>query len=244
MRTAVLVHGAWHGAWCFDKVTAELRARGVPVVALDLPGHGDDTAPLGDLAHDATRVRQVIDGIDGDVVLLGHSYGGLVISETASAPATAARIAHLVYLCAFCLPAGVTYAEIPPPSTPGLLLPLVRVGEDGISTIDTSDPAAVHAAFYGDCDRAEADAAVARLCPQPIANIMQPVSGQPLAGTAATYVHCSQDRALPLETQRAFVQAASAVATDLRTVEWDASHSPFLSRPDLVADLLTELCCA
>src|SRR4030088_1094188 len=95
-RTVVLVHGAWHGAWCFDRVMPLLEQVGIPAVAGDLPGHGQDPGPLTDLHGDAKRVREVLDGIDGDVVLLGHSYGGAVITEAGVHPA----VTHLVYLCA------------------------------------------------------------------------------------------------------------------------------------------------
>src|SRR4051812_47408223 len=89
--TVVLVHGAWHGAWCFDRVVPLVRARGVTVCALDLPGGGFDA----DVAH----VRGSIDGIDGDVVLLGHSYGGAVVTDAGAH----ASVRHLVFLCAFAI---------------------------------------------------------------------------------------------------------------------------------------------
>ena len=97
--TVVLVHGAWHGAWCFDRVVPLVQAAGVPVVAIDLPGHGRDPGPLTDLHGDATRVVATLDGIKGPVLLLGHSYGGAVITEAGGHPA----VTHLVYLCALAL---------------------------------------------------------------------------------------------------------------------------------------------
>ena len=72
--TVVLVHGAWHGAWCWSALQAELDQRGIASIAVDLPGHGASTAPLGDLHGDAAAVAAVVDRIDGDVVLVGHSY--------------------------------------------------------------------------------------------------------------------------------------------------------------------------
>src|SRR5579871_5796384 len=95
----VLVHGAWHGAWCWDPIVDRLAASRVRAVAVELPGHGDDPAPLADLHGDAARVGRVLDGIDAPVILLGHSYGGAVITHAGDHPA----VAHLVYLCAFAL---------------------------------------------------------------------------------------------------------------------------------------------
>src|SRR5258708_3580260 len=98
--TVVLVHGAWHGAWCFERVMPLLADAEVPAIAVDLPGHGADEGPFTDLHGDAARVLAVLNEIEGGVVLLGHSYGGAVITEAGVHPA----VTHLVYLCAL-LPA-------------------------------------------------------------------------------------------------------------------------------------------
>ena len=79
--TFVLVHGAWHGAWCWDHVSPLLSAAGFEVVCLDLPGRGQNTEPLADLHGDADAVTSVLDAVAGPVVLVGHSYGGAVITE-------------------------------------------------------------------------------------------------------------------------------------------------------------------
>jgi hypothetical protein len=92
--TVVLVHGAWHGAWCFDRVMPLLREANVPAVAVDLPGHGQDRGPFTDLHGDASRVLAVLDGIDGDVVLLGHSYGAPSSPKQASIPRY-----NILYIC-------------------------------------------------------------------------------------------------------------------------------------------------
>ncbi|MGB8224842.1 MAG: alpha/beta fold hydrolase, partial [Polyangiales bacterium] len=86
MRSAiVLVHGAWHGAWAWDRVLPLLTAAGVPVTALDLPGRGASTAPLGDLHADAKAVTSELERHDS-VILVGHSYGGAVITEAGHHP--------------------------------------------------------------------------------------------------------------------------------------------------------------
>ncbi len=102
--TVVFVHGAWHGAWCWAPVLDELRAVGVPAVAVDLPGHGADPRPLADVAGDTAHVLEVLDGIDGPVVLVGHSYGGVVITGAGVHP----NVRHLVYLAALVLDHGET----------------------------------------------------------------------------------------------------------------------------------------
>ena len=159
-----------------------LTERGVPVIAPNLPGHGGDVARLGGVGDDAARVREVIGSVDGEVVLFGHSYGGIVISETARDSTAAAKIAHLVYLCAICVPQGKTWLDV------------------------------------------ESDYSKS--------------TGEPLP---ATYVPCTDDRMIPIEAQREFVASCRPVALDLTELEWPTSHSPFFSRPDLVADLLEAL---
>lgn len=82
--TVVLVHGAWHGAWCWDAVVSVLDAVGIPSIAVDLPGHGASTEPPGDFYSHADHLRRLLGSINGPIILVGHSYGGAVISEAAS----------------------------------------------------------------------------------------------------------------------------------------------------------------
>ena len=89
----VLVHGAWHGAWCWERVVDGLAAVAIESVAIDLPGHGEDPGPFSDLHGDAARVRSVLDRINRPVVLLGHSYGGAVVTEAGDHPSVLVSIA-------------------------------------------------------------------------------------------------------------------------------------------------------
>ena len=103
----VLVHGAWHGAWCWSAVQARLDQRGIASLAVDLPGHGASSEPLGGLHDDAAAVTALLDHLadrnTGPVVLVGHSYGGAVITQAA---AGRDDVAHLAYLAAFALDDG------------------------------------------------------------------------------------------------------------------------------------------
>lgn len=237
----VLVHGAWHGGWCFTKVVNALHELGVPVFAPDLPGHGSDPGAFGDLAADAARVRLLLDDIDGPVVLLGHSYGGLVISEAASDPTIAARIRRLVYLCATVTEPGKTFFDVPADNSRSLLRPLIVMADGGLSTIDVSDRAAIKAAFFADCSDADVSYAVKNLGKQPMSNLGCAVSGDPLATIPATYMRCTQDRVIPIEVQDALIASASPTALALEIVTLASSHSAFLSRPSELADQLATL---
>ena len=108
----VLVHGAFHGAWCWAPLQAELDRLGIPSYAIDLPGHGASTAPLENLHGDAAAVEALLDGwrrdIDEDVVLVGHSYGGAVIGQAG----LAGRVRRLVFLAALVAGGGRVLHEV------------------------------------------------------------------------------------------------------------------------------------
>src|SRR5262249_16825374 len=105
MATFALVHGAWHGAWCWQKLAPLLERGGHQVDAFDLPGHGDDRAPVSEMtpAHNAERVREHLERASEPVVLVGHSMGGMAVTQGAELAPD--KVAKLVYLAAF-LPAN------------------------------------------------------------------------------------------------------------------------------------------
>ncbi|HBU76315.1 MAG TPA: hypothetical protein DEB38_08600 [Acidimicrobiaceae bacterium] len=103
ISNVLLVHGAWHGAWCWAPLQRALDQLGIPSHAIDLPGHGISPLPLGDLHGDAAAVVGALEALPPDTLLLGHSYGGAVISQAA---AHSDRIGHLMFLAAFALEAG------------------------------------------------------------------------------------------------------------------------------------------
>src|SRR5438045_8951755 len=94
MAAVVLVHGAWHGGWCFERIVPGLEELGVEAVAPDLPGHGRNPAPLGDLHSKARFVAEEVERVAGPAVLLGHSSGGMVVPEP-GAPPHARRLVSL-----------------------------------------------------------------------------------------------------------------------------------------------------
>ncbi|MEC8465318.1 MAG: alpha/beta fold hydrolase, partial [Actinomycetota bacterium] len=76
ISNVLLVHGAWHGAWCWAPLQQALDQLGIPSYAIDLPGHGISPLPLGDLHSDAAAVVEALDTLPSDTLLIGHSYGG------------------------------------------------------------------------------------------------------------------------------------------------------------------------
>ena len=235
MATAVLVHGAWHGAWCWAPVVEGLERRGHAVHAIDLPGHGASTLPLTDLAGDVAHARQQLDEIDGPVVLVGHSYGGAVITAAGEHPA----VAHLVYVAAFAIDAEESCvrcaveqgASIDHSGRPDLGAAIVRA-DDGTATID---PAMAPNLFYNRCREADVAAAMARLGPQTVTALTQRPEAVAWRSRPSTYAVCTDDNAVHPDLQRVLAARTG------RSVEWDSDHSPFLSAPELVVDLLAGL---
>jgi pimeloyl-ACP methyl ester carboxylesterase len=234
MARYVLVHGAWHGAWCWDDVAADLRAAGHDVEAIDLPGHGADATPHDAVTLDAyaQRIADAL-GEDGEqVVLVGHSMGGIAITQAAELRPE--RIAKLVYVTAFLPRDGESLkslAELPENAHDNVMPNAEIVPPDAIL------PAwAAKAAFYNRCTDEQADAALARLNPQPLPPLVTPVAITDDRARAVErhYVACTDDQAIPIVLQRRMV-AESPCAT---VAEIDADHSPFLStRAELVRAL-------
>lgn len=105
--TILLVHGAWHGAWCWEALVPELIALGWRVATVDLPSASADPADNAGMYDDARAVREQLAALDGPVTVLAHSYGGLPATE---AVAEASHVSRLVYLAAFQLDEGDSLA--------------------------------------------------------------------------------------------------------------------------------------
>lgn len=229
----VLVHGAWHGGWCWAALQAELDRRAIPSLAVDLPGHGASTLPLADLYGDAQHVADVVAVQSRPVVLVGHSYGGAVITEAAARIAIVGTgpVQHLIYLCAFALDDGESIGTLlgSLPRVPVELNAAMRPGAPGTSVLD---PDTAIPALYNACPPEVARAAAQRLSPQPSATFGQPVSGSPRASVASTYVVCTDDRSIAPEHQHAMAARCGTVVT-LAT-----DHSPFVSMVPETADVI------
>jgi pimeloyl-ACP methyl ester carboxylesterase len=223
MRTVVLVHGAWHGPWCWAAVLAGLDELGVPAVPVDLPGPG--------VHADGDHVRGVVDAVGGPVVLVGHSYGGAVITDAGTHPA----VEHLVYLAALVPDKGETVPAIDVEGGETSAIPAALVVDGDLVTLD---PAQAPAVLYGDCSPADTARAVSLLRPQGLASFREGPRSIAWRERPVTYVVCGEDRALPAAYQLGMAARIPGAAV----VEWPtASHSPFLSMPGEVVDVLAGL---
>ena len=225
----IYVHGACvrDGEWWWHRMVEPLAAAGVRSRAASLPSCAGDTAagPLGDLYDDVAAVRRVLDEDDEPAVLLGHSYGGTVITDAGhDHPA----VRGLVYVTSMLPDAGESQASLAGTA------PAPWLDPDSDGTIGVL-PDLVRELFVQDCDGPTQDAAVSRLTRQAMTAFGQPVRAAAWRDVPTTYLVCTDDLAIPAAVQRE--RAAHAG----KTVEFAAGHHPFLSRPEDFAALLLDV---
>lgn len=231
MTTVALVHGGFHGAWCWDQLSPLLQKDGHRVVTMELPL--EDSAATFDTYADV--VCAALEDCDDDVVLVGHSYGGNTI------PLVAARrpVRHLVFLCAMIPDVGRSLVE-QLADEPQMLNPKY---EQGLSALDErmcqewTNFDIARDVFYFDCDEQIATAALHRLQPQSVNPALIPFTLTEHPRVPTTYVVCDDDRMLRPEWSRHAVRER----LNARLVEMPGGHSPMLSQPNVLADLLLGL---
>jgi pimeloyl-ACP methyl ester carboxylesterase len=237
MATCLLIHGAWHGGWCWRKVLPLLERKGHRAIAPDLPGHGDDKTPTSavTLQAYADRICETAALAAEPVILVGHSMGGIAITQAAeNCPE---KIRALVYMCAFLPRNGESLTTWASQDAESKVNPTtLNIAADGTTTFKAE---AAREAFYGQCSEEDVEFAFPRL----VAQSPQPL-GAPVATTAARwgripryYIECARDRAITLRLQRAMQEASPC----RRTYSLDTDHSPFFSTPAELAEIFDQI---
>ena len=217
--TIVLIHGAFADASSWNKVIPILQGDGYMVTAVQIP--------LSSLSDDVTATKRVLDAQTGPVVLVGHSWGGAVITAAAAGDK---RIKSLVYVAAFAPEAGEVVtapaANFPAPELNSVLKP----DEAGFVYIDR---ARFHDAFARDLP--EADTRI-------MAATQKPINGKSFGETMPAaawktipswYIVSTEDRAINPDLERYYAKRIGATTTEIK-----ASHVPFLSHPKEVARVI------
>lgn len=237
MSVYVLVHGAWQGSWCWDKVVPLLEKEGHTVQSPNLPGHGNDKTPIPEISLQAyaDRVCDILDAQSEPVVLVGHSMGGVVITQAAEYRPDKVKI--LVYLAAFLLQNGeflLQYGELDKDS---LVLPNLIMSED--QSFATIKEEVVKAAFYGDCSDEDVERARSLLVPQASAPLATPVSTSKdnFGSLPRIYISCSRDRVISPSIQEKMYRYLPCE----KVIQMDTSHSPFFSAPEELAKHLLSI---
>jgi pimeloyl-ACP methyl ester carboxylesterase len=226
--TIVLVHGAWHGPWCWQLLTPHLQAHGHAVQLLELPSVAS-AAPVG-LEEDARQLTILLNRVSGPVILCGHSYGGMVIS---AADLAAADVRQLVYLCAYMTEAGESVESSLRRAGERRPGHWIRRQSDGRTLVDGQRAAAL---FYNDCSDAIQSWAVEQLRPQWGQTLSQACAQPAWRAHASTYVVCSDDRVIA-----PCIQRATYAARAQRVITLASGHAPFLSRPLQLAQVLVSV---
>ena len=241
MARIVLVHGAFGRAACWDRVAPGLRAAGHTVEAIDLPGQGDDPTPVEEITLDryAQRVCEAL--TEGPpAVLVGHSMGGMVITQAAAR--CPSQVVQLAYVAAF-LPADgqslVEITQLPEAAGDQVQANLVVEGEPPVAKMA---PEAVREALCHCCDDEQFAWSASLRGPQAVAPFTHPVAlGGPqsdaFAALPRAYVTCLQDRAIKPAVQRRMFEAAGCDPV----IEIDTDHAVWASRPDELAAALNRI---
>lgn len=230
MTTFALVHGAWHGAWCWEQVTPLLEQAGHRVIAPDLPS--DDSTAATFNAYADVVCAQLGESADvEDVVVVGHSLGG----PTAALVAARHPARHLIYLCGMIPAPGLSLAD-QFQNQPELASADWNSGlhaPDAEGRMAWADFELARRLFYADCPDDVAAAAFRRLRLQSFLPFTAPFPRPELPSVASTYVVCAEDRMLNPDWSR---RAAADIGAEI--VELPGGHSPLLSRPAGVAAIL------
>jgi pimeloyl-ACP methyl ester carboxylesterase len=239
MARIVLVHGAFGGAWCWEPTLPGLREAGHEVEAIDLPGSGEDSTPVDEISLDAyaQRICDTVAAGPEPVVLVGHSMGGMAITQAAAwCPDS---LAALVYVAAFCPDEGQSLMELVSyPEAAGDQVQTNLVVSDDAPVASLTGEGA-YRAVYNCCTPEQAQWGESRHRPQPLKPFQGEVSiaddkREAFERVPRAYVVCTQDNAIPVQMQRRMLGDRGCDPV----VEIDTDHSPHISSTtELVAAL-------
>jgi pimeloyl-ACP methyl ester carboxylesterase len=224
-KNYILVHGAWHGKWCWDGIKGNLESAGHLVLTPDLPGHGDNQKPLPQITLDTyvDFICGLLAKLDGAVILVGHSMAGIIISQVAERMPE--KIEELIYVAAYLPKNNESLMETARKSAgKGVSTEMLFVESNNEIIIAKSDR--TKALFFNCCTPDVGASALALLESEPLQPFTQrlTLSEECFGRVKKLYVLCTKDEAiLPIDQRRMY----EGVIKDI--VEIPADHSPFLS---------------
>ncbi|HDR7605504.1 alpha/beta fold hydrolase [Bacillus mycoides] len=234
MSTYVLVHGAWQGEWAWDLVKPQLEAFGHTVITLDLPGSGKDTTPSQNITLDSyvNAVTTIINQQNEKVILVGHSMGGIVITQTAELIPN--KIDKLVYLCAFLPQNGESLGS----KLDGEAGPQFSINENDMTA--ELIPELIEQTFLNATEDGSINgASFNQMRPQPLGPFQKElkISEENFGTVNRIYIETTLDRAIPIDFQRRMNTETPCV----KIITLEADHSPFFSKTAELVSHLHEL---
>lgn len=235
MNTYLLIHGAWHGAWCWNKIIPLLEKQGHKVIAPELPGHGKDKTPVADVSLKSYTdcVCGILDSLEESVILVGHSMGGFIMSQVAEYRPN--KIELLIYISGFVLKNGESILPFLRKDKESLLIYNIEFSKDMKSTALNNE--AIKDVFYGDCMEEDVSRAKLLVAPQSFAPIKTRlnITHEKFDQLAKIYIECLQDKAISITMQREMYAEFSWQ----KIFSIHSSHSPFFSSPKELVSILT-----
>ena len=238
-KSYVLVHGAWHGSWCWDKVKARLQRLGHEVLTPDLPGHsscfGQKNFRNIFLQSYVNHVEEVVRKSINPVILVGHSMGGIVVSQVAER--LPSKINRLVYVSAIILENQTSLMDEEKKYPLSQMEMEMTFNEpDQSIVLPFQNSKLIQDFFYHRCCQQDVELALSRLQPQPLRPFFCKISlsSQHFYSIPKLYVQCLQDRVIKLEAQQ---RMSSRITCQIARL--NADHSPFFCADKELVELLT-----
>lgn len=233
----VLIHGAWHGSWCWKDLVPELLVPGVDIITPTLPGHGSDETPFSqiNLQTYVKYISAIVEEQEKPVILVGHSMAGVIISQVAEN--VPHKIACLVYLAAFLPEDQSSLLDEVKKSKSNTLALETRINRD-VNEIALINSNRLIDIFYNNCSAEQAHFALSHLQKEPYQPFLDPieVTKKNFAQVRKIYVECLQDKTILIEDQRRMHTRA-----DCQVVSLNTDHSPFFSDPVSLSGVLHKL---
>ncbi|RDC66253.1 alpha/beta fold hydrolase [Adhaeribacter pallidiroseus] len=243
-KTYLFVHGAWHGAWCWNKVIPLVQAKEHKAIAVELPGHGPDNGRISQISLNdyVNAVVKTANDQIGPVILVGHSMAGIVIAQAAEKLGSK-KVSALIYLDAFLPRNGeslfalveATLQHLPPHASrkPYLVENIITAEDYQTNWVNPEMAAQI---FYHDCSDEDKKFALARISQEPVAPLATPLSlTDEIYGVIPKYfILCTESQ----DMDKTFL---STHVPCEKVYTLASSHSPFFSMPEKLVEILTEL---
>jgi pimeloyl-ACP methyl ester carboxylesterase len=232
----VLVHAAWLGGWQWENVKKELQANGHTVLTPDLPGHGSDQTAPGDITMEdyIENLSALLNKQSKPVILVGHSFNGITASQVAEFHPE--KVKSLVYLTAFLLPNGSSFLRAVQGVKGSTAVDNFAFSEDKSYAFVNEEE--IQNAFAHDIPKEAFDQAKPFIVPEPAAPLSYEleITENAFGNIPKYYIECTEDRAIPIDIQRAMYQGKVKKSYSL-----ESSHTPNFSQPDKLATILLEI---